>query len=99
MALRRKTAVSASDFARNFGRYRVEAQRAPIPISNHGEITGYFISKPDYDAMIARLSAQPLPAQNQRSHMLEELSPDILDAIANSRMDSKHDHLNELLDD
>ena len=91
--------ASASDFARNFGRYRVQAQRAPIPISNHGEVTGYFVSKADYDAMIARLSAATQPGLNQRSHALGDLSPDILNAIANSRMDAKHDHLNDLLDD
>lgn len=91
--------VSASDFARNFGRYRVQAQRAPIPISNHNEVTGYFVSKADYDAMIARLSIQAQSGLNQRSHTLGELSPDILEAIANSRMDGKYDHLNELLDD
>ena len=99
MSIKIKETVTASDFARNFGRYRVEAQRAPIPISNHGEITGYFISKPDYEAMIARLSVQPVPALNQQSHGMDELSQDIVDAIANSRMDPKYDHLNDLIDD
>ena len=36
--------------------------------------------------------------RGQRSHAPGDLSPDILTAIANSRMDAKHDHLNDLLD-
>ena len=40
-----------------------------------------------------------IPALNQRSHGMEDLSPDIQDAIQNSRMDSKYDYLSALLED
>jgi len=37
------TIVPASEFTRNFGRYRMQAQRAPVAVSSHGQITGYFV--------------------------------------------------------
>jgi len=47
---------------------------------------------------IGWLSNWSRPALNQRSHALGDLSPDSLNVITNSRMDAKHDHLNDLLD-
>jgi hypothetical protein len=47
---------------------------------------------------IGWLSNWSRSALNQRSHALGDLSPDSLNVIANSRMDAKHDHLNDLLD-
>ena len=44
------TTVPASEFTRNFGRYRMRAQREPIAVSSHGQITGYFIGPDDYEA-------------------------------------------------
>ena len=32
------TPVPASEFTRNFGRYRMRAQREPIAVSSHGQI-------------------------------------------------------------
>ena len=40
----RPTAVPASEFVRNFGRYRMQAQREAVAVSSHGQITGYFIA-------------------------------------------------------
>ena len=34
---------SPTEFTRNFGRYRMLAQRRPVPVSSHGQVTGYFI--------------------------------------------------------
>ncbi len=42
-------AVPASEFVRNFGRYRVQAQRGAVPVTSHGEITGYFIAPHEYE--------------------------------------------------
>ena len=36
--------VTATEFAKNFGRYREEAQREPVAITSHGRTSGYFLS-------------------------------------------------------
>lgn len=42
--------VPASEFTRNFGRYRMLAQREALAVSSHGNITGYFIPPDEYEA-------------------------------------------------
>src|SRR5271163_2986717 len=41
--------VPASEFTRNFGRYRMRAQREPVAVSSHSQITGYFVSPDEYE--------------------------------------------------
>lgn len=41
--------VSASEFTRNFGRYRMLAQREAVAVSSHGSITGYFLGPNEYE--------------------------------------------------
>ena len=43
------TPIPASEFTRNFGRYRMRAQREPVAVSSHGQITGYFIGPDEYE--------------------------------------------------
>ncbi len=85
-------AVPAAEFTRNFGRYRMLAQKGAIPVSSHGHITGYFVP-PDEYAEFELFRAQ------RRSFALIDLSDEQAAALAASRMDSRHDHLNALLDD
>ena len=40
------TQVAATEFARNFGRYREEAQHEPVAVVTHNRVTGYFVSAP-----------------------------------------------------
>lgn len=84
-------AVPAAEFTRNFGRYRMLAQKAAVPVSSHGRITGYFVPPDEYEEF-ARFRAQ------RRSFATVELSDNKVRAIATSRMDPRHDHLNTLLD-
>ena len=79
------TKVAATEFARNFGRYREEAQRGPV-------VTGYVVSARDYDEY------QRLKATAPTALAVEELDGATLKALAASRMDSRHDHLNALMD-
>ncbi|MGA9010607.1 MAG: hypothetical protein WB495_27895 [Xanthobacteraceae bacterium] len=39
----------ASEFTRNFGRYRMLAQREAVAVSSHGSITGYFVAPDEYE--------------------------------------------------
>lgn len=83
--------VAASDFTRNFGNYRMIAQRDAVPVSSHGSITGYFIHPGEYEEFLRFKSMR-------RSFATEDLSDEKIRMIAASKMDKRHDHLNALLD-
>ena len=84
-------AVPAAEFIRNFGRYRMLAQKQAVPVTSHGHITGYFVPADEYEAF-ARYQVQ------RRSFATRELSDEKVRAITTSRMDERHDHLNTILD-
>ncbi|MBK6454431.1 MAG: type II toxin-antitoxin system Phd/YefM family antitoxin [Steroidobacteraceae bacterium] len=85
--------VTATEFAKNFGRYREEAQREPVAITSHGRTSGYFVSAYEYAELVR------LRAFERRVYRIEELPENIVQAITESTMDPKHDHLNALLDE
>ncbi len=41
--------IPASEFTRNFGRFRILAQREAVAVSSHGSITGYFVAPDEYE--------------------------------------------------
>jgi hypothetical protein len=69
----------------------MQAQREVVAVSSHGQITGYFVGPDDYEAF-KRFREQ------RHSFATEELSDDKVGAIAGSRMDPRHAHLDALLD-
>lgn len=83
-------AVAASDFARNFGEYKLKAQKGPVPVSSHGKIAGYFIAADEYEDFL-RYKAQ------RRSFATAELPADKVEAIAKTRMLPRHRKLNAVL--
>jgi hypothetical protein len=83
--------VPAAEFVRNFGAYRITAQRNPVPVSSHGQITGYFIAAEDFEEL-EKFRAR------RRSFSTRELKEETVQSIAETRMDPRHDHLNALLD-
>lgn len=86
-------AVTATDFAKSFGRYKEEAQREPVAITSHGRISGYFVSEREYNEL------RRLRAFERRVFRIKDLPPKISRAIKASKMDSAHDPLNSLLDE
>lgn len=84
-------AVPASEFTRHFGRYRTRAQSEAVPVSANGQITGYFISPAEYEAFQRY-------RDSRRSFATAELPPEKVAAIAASRMDPRHNHLDAMLD-
>ena len=84
--------VPAAEFTRNFGRYRMLAQKGAVAVSSHGRITGYVVP-PDEYAEFEQFRSR------RRSFAMDEISDEKRAAIAASRMDPRHDHLNALLDD
>jgi len=87
----RKT-VPASEFARNFGHYKMLAQREPVAVSSHGRIAGYFVQPDDYEDYL-RYKAQ------RTSFATRDLPDAKVRAIKSARMDDRHRHLDTLLDD
>jgi len=87
------TAVTATEFAKGFGRYKEEAQHKPIAITSYGRVSGYFISAREFDEL------QRLRAFERRAYRINGLPAEIADAIEGSKMNPAHDHLNKLLDE
>ena len=87
------TAITATEFAKSFGRYKEEAQRKPVAITSYGRISGYFVSAQEYEEL------QRLRAFQRRVYRIKELPAEIAKAIKASKMDPAHDHLNSLMDD
>lgn len=82
--------VPASEFTRNFGRYRMRAQRQAIAVSSHGQITGYFIGPDEYEEF-KRFR------ESRHSFATSELSEEKIEAIRSSDMDPRHADLDKLL--
>ena len=83
--------VPAAEFARNFGRYKLLAQREAVPVSSNGTLAGYFVATHEYEEL------QKLKNMRRRFRTAE-LSDAEVEEIAASRMDSRHDPLNALLE-
>jgi hypothetical protein len=83
--------VPASEFVKNFGRYKMRAQRDAVAVSSHGQIAGYFVAAHEYEELL-RLK------DNRRSFATADLSDQEVKAITAARMDPHHDRLNKLLD-
>ena len=83
--------VPAAEFTRNFGRYRMLAQKGAVPVTSHGQIAGYFVPADEFEE-VERFRAQ------RRSFATVDLPAETVRAILAARMDSRHDHLNALLD-
>ncbi len=83
--------VPASEFTRNFGRYRMRAQRRAVAVSSHGQVTGYFIAPEEYEEFCRY-------RDSRRSFGTAELPEERVAAIGESRMDGRHERLNALLD-
>jgi hypothetical protein len=82
--------VPASEFTRNFGRYRMLAQREAVAVSSHGQITGYFVRPDEYEEFL-RFKA------HRRTFATAELSDEKAAAVAAARMDRRHENLNAML--
>lgn len=85
--------VPASEFSKNFGKYRETVQREPVAVTAHERVTGYFVSANEYEEYIRVKARMP------KAYAVEELSQETIQAIAHARMDARHDHLDALLDE
>ena len=82
--------VPAPEFARNFGRYKLQAQREAVPVSSNGRIVGYFVAADQFEEMRRGM---------RRSFDIAELTDqEFAELEAAAHMDPRHDHLNRLLE-
>jgi PHD/YefM family antitoxin component YafN of YafNO toxin-antitoxin module len=86
-------AITATEFAKSFGRYKEEAQREPVAITSYGRISGYFVSAREYEEL------RRLREFERRVYRLKNLPKEIAEAIKAAKMDSAHSYLNALLED
>lgn len=87
------TAVTATEFAKAFGRYKEEAQREPIAITSYGRVSGYFVSAREFEEL------RRLRAFERRVYGIKDLPEEIAETIKGAKMNPAHDHLNALLDE
>ncbi|GAN64450.1 prevent-host-death family protein [Acetobacter indonesiensis NRIC 0313] len=83
--------VAATEFARNFGRYRETVQREAIAVKAHDRITGYFVSAHEYEEY------QRLKAMMPVALAVEKLDADTVHALSSTEMNKRHDALNALM--
>jgi hypothetical protein len=83
--------IPASEFTRNFGRYRMLAQREAVAVSSHGSVIGYFVAPDEYEEFRHF-------KQRRRNFTTAELSDEKVQAISASRMDERHAHLDAVLE-
>lgn len=87
------TEIAASEFAKNFGRYRLLAQREPIAITSHGHTTGYFMSEHEYREY------ERLKARARRAYSVADISDQMAAGLEEAQMSPEHDRLDDLLDE
>lgn len=81
--------VPAGEFKKYTGKYQDMALSAPITITKHDRPSLVLLSFDEY---------QKLTGSTQRALHVSQLSEDSLDAIMNSRVPEKYDHLNDELE-
>ncbi|SFQ05193.1 prevent-host-death protein [Variovorax sp. 770b2] len=85
--------VAASEFAKNFGHYREIVQAESVAVTSHNRVTGYFISRKEFDEF------ERLKARAVKAYAIQDFPLEVIEALSKSRMDSSHDALNALLGD
>ena len=84
--------VPATEFVKNFGRYKERVQREVIAITSHGRTSGYFVSEHEYREYML------LKAHTRLAYHISELPEETIAALAKVQMNPSHDHLNALMD-
>lgn len=85
--------VAATEFTRNFPRYREEAQHGPVAVKSHDRVAGYFLSAREFE------NYRRLQALERKALAVEELSDGTIASLRRTSMDPRHAELNRLLDE
>ena len=82
--------VTASEFQKSFGAISDTALRIPVTITKQGR---------DHLVVMAAGEYQRLKRRDRKVYSIEELPEEWVQALKEAKMDSRHDHLNSLLED
>lgn len=82
--------VSSTEFGKEVGRYQDLALRQPVVVTRNGRDRTVMISAEEY-LRLKRRDRQVFGAG--------QLPDDLVEAVARSEMDPRHNHLDRLLDD
>ena len=82
--------VSSNEFGKELGRYQDAALIEPVVVTQDGRDRTVMISAEEY---------QRLKRRDRKVFAVGELPEEIVEAIATSEMDSRHAHLDELIQD
>ena len=85
--------VAATEFSRKFSEYQRLVRREPIEVQSHDQTTGFFISPEEF------AEYQRLRATSRQAYHPSALPEHLKQAVADARMDPRHDHLGGLLDE
>ena len=85
--------VPSTEIAKRFSQYRQAAQREPVGVTHYNRVTEVLISKHDYDDYVR------LKGLATRAFRVEDLSDEAVTALVKAEMDSRHAHLDALMDD
>ena len=81
--------ATSTEIQQNVGRYQDTAQRDPVFITKNGRPHTVLLSAHHFEVL----------TRGRIAGKTADLDEATLQAILNSKMDPKHDHLNDLLDD
>ena len=82
--------ISATEFGKEVGRYQDAAMTQPVIVTRNGRDRTVMISADEY-RRLKRRDRQVLAAG--------EVPADIIEAVKNSEMDPRHNHLDDLVKD
>jgi len=82
--------VSSTDFGKEVGRYQDAALSQPVIVTRNGRDRTVMISAEEY---------RRLKRRDRRVFRTGELPDDIFEAIKTAKVDERHAHLDELLED
>ena len=83
------TRITTSEFQKSFGTISDAALKGPITITKQGR---------DHLVVLAADEYQRLKRRDRKVYAVGELPDEWVEAVQNSRMDARHDHLNALLE-
>lgn len=85
--------ISASEFVKNFGRHCRLAQREPIAVTNHGHVSGYYISPQEYEDLLKAKKA------SRKAYSIETLPERLYQEIIHMKTRPEDEHLDLLLEE
>jgi prevent-host-death family protein len=82
--------VTASEFQKSFGAISDKALKGPVTITKQGR---------DHLVVLAADEYKRLKRRDRKVYAAGELPDELLESLKTAKMDSRHDHLNALLED